>query len=150
MTLTFPLMPVQDFMSLRQAMDQLFERSFIRAVPGAVAVPIDLVEETDRFVLTADVPGIAPEQLKVQATTDSVSVSGEIAQQHEDKGAAYIRQERIAGKFERAFTLPVAIEPDKVEATFRNGVLTLILPKAASVLPKQVTVKALASGAAAA
>jgi HSP20 family protein len=126
----FALMP--DIVSLRDAMDRL----------GPLAVPVDLWETKDAYHLRADLPGVAPDQLAINATSDEISVSGEVKAHADPAEATWLRQERRVGKFERAFTLPVAIDPNKVEATFENGVLEIVLPKAENTKPRTIKVNA--------
>ena len=131
MTVTrFALMP--DIVSLRDAMDRL----------GTLAVPVDLWETKDAYHLRADLPGVTPDELEINATSESLSISGEVKGQADVTEDGWLRQERRVGKFQRAFSLPVAIDPSKVEATFENGVLSLVLPKAESTKPRTIKVNA--------
>lgn len=140
--------PMTDIVSLRDAMDRLFEESFIRPngwnglAAGHLAVPVDLWETKDAYHLRADVPGVTPDQLEINATSDTISMVGEVKGQADVTNEGWIRQERRVGKFQRAFTLPVAIDPTKVDATFENGVLNLVLPKAENVKPRTIKVNA--------
>jgi HSP20 family protein len=126
----FTLMP--DIVSLREAMHGL----------APVAIPVDIWETKDAYHLRADIPGVSPENLEINATADSITISGEVKAGSETVGDNWLRQERRVGTFERAFTLPVAIDPSKVEATFENGVLQLVLPKAESTKPRTIKVNA--------
>jgi HSP20 family protein len=140
--------PMTDLVSLRDAMDQLFQDSYIRPTAlgglagGQLAVPVDLWETPEAFHLRADLPGVTPDDIDINVTGDTVAISGEL------KGAAdvtpdgWVRQERRTGKFARAFQLGTQIDSNKVDATFDNGVLTLVLQKAESVRPKQIKVNA--------
>jgi HSP20 family protein len=131
MTITrFALLP--DIVSLHDAMDRL----------GTLAVPVDLWETKDAYQLRADLPGVKADDLEINATSDSISISGEVRNQAEVTEDGWLRQERRVGKFQRAFTLPIAIDPAKVEATFENGVLSLVLPKAESTKPRTIKVNA--------
>ena len=140
--------PMTDIVSLRDAMDRLFEESFIRPntwtglAAGHVAVPVDLWETKDAYHLRADVPGVMPDQLEINATSDGVSITGEVKGHAEVTEDGWLRQERRVGKFQRAFTLPMAIDPTKVDATFENGVLQLVLQKAENVKPRTIKVNA--------
>jgi HSP20 family protein len=140
--------PMTDTVSLRDAMDRLFEESFIRPntwtglAAGHVAVPVDLWETKDAYHLRADLPGVTADQLDINATSDSVSISGETKTQSDVTEDGWLRQERRVGKFQRAFTLPMAIDPTKVDATFEHGVLQLTLPKAENVKPRTIKVNA--------
>ncbi len=140
--------PMTDIVSLRDAMDRLFEESFIRPntwtglAAGHVAVPVDLWETKDAYHLRADLPGVTADQLDINATSDSVSINGETKTQADVTEDGWLRQERRVGKFQRAFTLPMAIDPTKVDATFEHGVLQLTLPKAENVKPRSIKVNA--------
>ena len=126
----FALMP--DIVALRDAMDRL----------GDLAVPVDLWETKDAYHLRADLPGVRPDELEINVTSDSISISGEVKGQADVTEDGWLRQERRVGKFQRAFSLPIAIDPTKVEATFENGVLSLLLPKAESTKPRTIKVNA--------
>jgi HSP20 family protein len=140
--------PMTDFVSLREAMDRLFEDSFIRPAQwtglaaGQISVPVDLWETNDSYHLRADLPGLAPEAIDINVTADTVAIAGETSPQADVANEGWLRQERRIGKFQRAFTLPVQIDPDKVQARFEHGVLTLDLPKADQVKPRTIKVSA--------
>jgi HSP20 family protein len=140
--------PMTDFVSLREAMDRLFEDSFIKpstwtGLPaGQLAVPVDLWETNDAYHLRADLPGLAPDAIDINVTADTVAISGEIKAMTDVASEGWLRQERRTGKFQRAFTLPVQIDPDKVQAGFEHGVLELVLPKADQVKPRTIKVNA--------
>ena len=138
--------PMPDVVSLREAMDRLFEDSIIRPTThsrlpaGQIGVPVDLWETAEAYFLRADLPGITADDINV--TADTVSISGEMKGQQDVSNEGWLRQERRHGKFVRAFTLPTQLEANKVEATFENGVLHLVLPKAEAVRPKQIKITA--------
>lgn len=140
--------PMPDVVSLREAMDRLFEDSFIRpstwtGLPaGQIAVPVDLWETPEAYHLRADLPGLTAEDIDINVTADTIAISGELKGGSDVTSEGWLRQERRYGKFQRAFTLPTQLEANKVEATFENGVLTLVLPKAEAVRPKQIKVTA--------
>lgn len=140
--------PISDFVSLRDAMDQLFQDSFIRPTTltglaaGQIAVPIDLWETPDAYHLRADLPGLTPDDIDINVTGDTLQLSGELKPAADVSGDGWLRQERRIGKFQRALSLPVQIDAAKVEATFQNGVLDLVLPKAESVKPRAVKINA--------
>lgn len=139
--------PMSDALSLREAMDRLFQDSFIRpgawvaGLDGAIGVPVDLWETADAYHLQADVPGMGPDEIEINATQDTVTISGEVKPQTNAEQDGWIRQERRTGKFSRSFTLPVQIDSNKVDATFENGVLHLVLPKAEAVRPRTIKVR---------
>jgi HSP20 family protein len=135
--------PWGGFGALRREMDDLFDR-FGALAPGLGrgAFPaLNLYETDDAFVLTAEIPGIAPEELEISLEGSTVMLRGERKLASEE-GASVHRSERTSGAFRRALDLPVPIDGEKVEATHRHGVLTLRLPKAPEHRPRQVAVKA--------
>ena len=140
--------PLSDVVSLREAMDRLFEDSFIRPsmwtglAAGQLAVPVDLWETKDAYHLRADLPGMTPDDIEISATPDTITFSGEVKQTTETSNEGWLRQERRYGKFTRSFTLPVQIDANKVEAKFTNGVLELVVPKADNVKPRTIKVNA--------
>jgi len=140
--------PMTDFVSLRDAMDRLFEDSFIRPTTysglaaGQIAVPVDLWETSDAYHLRADLPGMTPGTIDINVTADTVSFAGETKAQTDVTSDGWMRQERRVGKFQRAFTLPLQIDPNKVQASFEHGVLDLVLPKADQVKPRSIKVNA--------
>ena len=140
--------PMTDFVSLREAMDRLFEDSFIRPTTysglaaGQIAVPVDLWETNDAYHLRADLPGMTPDTIDINVTADTVSFAGEVKAQTDVSNDGWMRQERRVGKFQRAFTLPLQIDSNKVQASFEHGVLDLVLPKADQVKPRSIKVNA--------
>ena len=139
--------PLRDVVTLREAMDRLFEDSFIRPngswsglTAGQLAVPVDLWETKDAYHLRADLPGLSAEDIEISATPDSFTISGETKAQTEVSSEGWLRQERRVGKFQRSFSVPVQIDPNKVDAKFRDGVLELVLPKAESTKPRQIKI----------
>ncbi len=144
--------PMPDVVTLREAMDRLFEDSFIRpntwtGLPaGQIAVPVDLWETPEAYHLRADLPGLTADDIDINVTADTVSISGETKGQQDVTSEGWLRQERRYGKFQRSFTLPTQLDSSKVEATFENGVLHLVLPKAEAVRPKQIKITAKSQG----
>lgn len=137
--------PMTDFVSLREAMDRLFEDSVIRPngmAAGQIAVPVDLWETGDSYHLRADLPGLKPDAIDIHATSDTIAIAGELNGTSDVANEGWLRQERRVGKFQRAFTLPLQIDPNKVSANFEHGVLELVLPKAESVKPRAIKVNA--------
>lgn len=137
--------PFREMMSLREAMDKLFEESFVgpRFFPfggESGALPVDIYDDGDNYVVTASVPGVKPEEIDITITGDTLTIKGETKSEEKVEKANYIRQERRYGRFERSLSLPSEVQTDKVEAVFENGVLKLTMPKAETVKPKQIKV----------
>jgi HSP20 family protein len=140
--------PFRDLISLREAMDRLFEESFIRpragwlAPLGGEALAVDVYETDQDVVVKSSVPGVKPEDIDITITGDTLTIKGESKIEEKVEKANYIRQERRYGAFSRSVTLPTTIVAEKAKAEFENGVLTLTLPKAEEVKPKTIKVKA--------
>ena len=144
-----PFEPFREMMSLRDAMNRLFEESFLR--PGALgmqdsgmSLPMDVFETENSVVLKVAVPGVKPEDLDVTITGDVLTIKGEFKEelQPDNSKRHYIRQERRYGAFTRTLTLPAAVDANSITATFENGVLTLEMPKKENVRPKTVKINA--------
>ncbi|HIC93666.1 MAG TPA: Hsp20/alpha crystallin family protein [Anaerolineae bacterium] len=138
--------PFEELISLREAMDRLFEESFVR--PWSLwpslwegTVPVDMYETEDSVVVTAAVPGVKPEDIDITVTGDTLTIKGEVKAEREEEKANYICRERRYGAFSRSVSLPAGLETDKAEATFENGILRLTIPKAEHAKPKTIKVK---------
>jgi HSP20 family protein len=101
---------------------------------------VDIAEDNKHFLVTADVPGMKPEDIDIQVENNVLTIRGE--RKHEVKGEkhGYHRIERHYGSFQRAFTLPEGVDADKIEASVEHGTLVLRVPKPVSALPKKVKV----------
>jgi len=138
--------PFEELMSLREAMDRLFEESIVWPrswlAPAAQTFAVDIYETKDDVVVKASLPGVKPEDIEVSVVGDTLTIKGEVKEEKDIKEENYIRKERRYGSFCRSFTLPVSVDADKATAEFENGVLTLTLPKAEEVKPKTIAIKA--------
>lgn len=137
--------PFRDMLTLRQAMDRLFEDSFVRpaglAAPVMSEVALDMYETDSDVVIKAELPGVKPEEVDVSITEDVLTIKGEHKEEKEEKEPNYYRRELRYGSFSRSVRLPAAVNTDKAEAEFENGLLTLTVPKAEEVKPRQIKVK---------
>ncbi len=138
--------PFRDLMSLRQAMDRLFEDSFVQPSrlwpgPGGGDIALDVYQTANDVVIKAALPGVKPEQVDISITGDTITIKGELREEKEVKEKDYLLKEHRYGSFSRTVTVPVPVQSDKAEATFENGVLTLTLPKEEKVKPRQIKVK---------
>jgi HSP20 family protein len=141
--------PFRDLVSLREAMDRLFEESFVSPRAGwpvpveGGALAVDVYETDDAVVVVKSaVPGIKPEELDITVTGDTLTIKGETKSEQEVKGENYVRREMRYGSFSRTVAIPGPIVADEAKAQFENGMLTLTLPKAEEVKPKAIKVKA--------
>ena len=131
--------PARDMLSLHEAMDRLNGWSEQDSGPRAARLPIDAWSNDSEIVVTASLPGVKAEDVEITVEGDVLTIKGEIPAA--ENGNAVIG-ERYHGPFSRSLTLNVAVDVDQIEAKFENGVLTVVLPKAEEVRPKQIKVKA--------
>jgi HSP20 family protein len=137
-------------LSLRDAMDQLFEDSFIRPrrwVPSATeaSLPLDMYETADAMIVKARLPGLKAEDVDINIVGDSLTIKGRMVSEADKDDATkwnWIHHELWHGPFARTVILPTMADANKAEASFENGVLTLTIPKAEEVKPKTIKVKA--------
>jgi HSP20 family protein len=138
---------MREMLSLREAMDKLFEESFVGPqwrslwpAEGGATLAMDVYETGDALVVTAPVPGIRPEEVEITVTGNTLTVKGETKAEERTEQGSYLRQEVRYGSFQRTMDLPVDVQADKAEAVFENGMLTLTLPKAEQVKPKSIKI----------
>ena len=138
--------PWREARTLREAMDQLFEDSFVRPGEGQLErterrlrLPLDVYTTPEEIVIIASLPGLTPDEVDVTIDDDRLMIRGELRPPLQN--VDYLFQERAYGPFSRTLTLNVPVESDEAEAVFENGVLTLTLPKAEESKPKTIEVK---------
>jgi HSP20 family protein len=140
--------PFRDLMSLRQAMDRLYEESFVRpsrtmALFGdGVHAPIDVYQTPGEVVVKASLPGVKPEDIEINITDNTLTIKGETKGTEELKREDYLYREHHHGSFVRSITLPRDLQADKAEAISEDGLLTLTIPKAEDAKPRTIEVKA--------
>ncbi len=145
--------PFRDMLSLREAMNQLLEESYIRpstmgGAPrgGPQSLALDVTEQGDAYLLRASLPGVRPEDVHVTVLGDTLTIRAETKGEEERQAGNYLLRERHAGVVQRSVTLPDQIDSDAVEADYENGVLTLRLPKSRASMPRRIQVRSGASG----
>lgn len=139
--------PWREMMTLREAMDQLLEDSFVRPVQREseslrtrpFRLPLDVYATPEEIVINASLPGLTPDEVDIVIEGDTLTIRGALRPPLEN--VEYLFQERPYGAFSRTLALNVAIDAEKAEAVFENGVLTLTLPKAEELKPKVIQVK---------
>jgi len=137
--------PMREMVSLREAMDRLFNDAFTPTMArdgGWNGPAVDLYQTDDEVVVKAALPGLKADDVQISVTGEMLTLRGEFKQQEEKKEKAYHLREQRFGSFERSFALPTEVIAEKAKAEFENGVLTLTLPKAEEVKPKMISVKA--------
>ena len=141
------LAPWRGMETLRQEMERVFDRFFeprwdeFEAV-GAWAPKLDFSETKDAFVVKAEVPGVEQKDISVSIQDQMLTVKGEKHKEKEEKDEKYHRVERSWGAFTRTLALPMGVETEKVSATFKDGLLTIKLPKAPGAKGMTIPVKA--------
>jgi HSP20 family protein len=140
--------PWGDIVTLREAMNNLLEQSYVqpraRGEGGASTLALDLRETPDSFVVTAAIPGVRPEDVDINILGDTLQISGRHREEREEKGeeGRWLLRERRTGSFERMVRLPCAVKPGSAEAEFKDGILTVTLPKAEEAKPRSIPVRA--------
>lgn len=141
-----------DFVSLRDAMNQLFEESFTpfwastrgRNGVGAQALPLDVYATAEDVYVIAAVPGMRPDDVEVSVNQGVVTISGTLqnaADAEEAQGATWYLHELAHGQFRRSVSLPIDVDAAKADATFADGILKLRLPKAEQAKPRRIEVR---------
>ncbi len=102
---------------------------------------IDVAEKEDRYIIEAEVPGMARDDLKITVSGDMLTLSGEKKQEKEEKKKNYHRSERLYGSFSRSFALPGGISSGRVDASYKEGVLTIVIPKSEESRKKETEIK---------
>lgn len=141
--------PMREMVSIQDEMNWLFDRFFSRDIldgeefiyPAQWSPSVDISESKDEFVLSAELPGMSKDDIQVTYVDSSLKIEGERRQEKEQKNVNVHRVERDHGKFCRSFQLPTAIQPNKISADFKDGILTIRLPKAEEDRPKAIDVK---------
>ncbi len=146
-----PRDPFEALMPLRDAVNRLFEESFIW--PGRIEVfagrtfPVDVYETKDQqgYVIEASLPGAKPEDISITAMGNNLTIRYVTKGEEKVEKPTYVRRERYEGEMTRTISLPTEIVPEKVQATYEQGILKLQVPKAEAAKPKQISVKTAAT-----
>jgi HSP20 family protein len=138
--------PTRELSSLQSDVNRLFNTFFDTPAAGDAAsmrrwIPaMDVVETQDHFVLRADLPGLAEEDVSIELEDTVLTVSGERKVEHEEGEEGYFRVERATGAFSRSLTLPEGVNANSIEASFANGVLEIRVPKPEARKPRKVSI----------
>jgi HSP20 family protein len=140
-----PWKPFEDLGTLRHEMDRLLERFFGEGFTWPKAydgwVPrIDMAETKDTLTIKAELPGLEAKEVDVSLFRDTLTIKGEKKEEREERDEHYHLVERAHGSFTRTLHLPAAVDADKIEATFKHGVLTVTLPKTEAAREKAISV----------
>ena len=144
--------PARELLNVEREFNKLFntfnnrfgfdESTMNEELENAVWSPLtDISENKDQYILKLDLPGVSKENLKLNFHDGELIISGERKQEKEDKDSKYHRIERTYGKYYRSFTLPQTIQADKINAEFKDGQLTITVPKSEEAKPKELEIK---------
>ncbi|UCB47523.1 MAG: Hsp20/alpha crystallin family protein [Spirochaetota bacterium] len=122
-------------------MDNLFESFFGRERAGRWCVDVDVTETPEEIQVKADVPGIDKKDISITLSGDNLMIKGERKEEKEEKTKHSHRIERRCGSFQRILPVPVAVDSSKISAEYKDGVLTVHLPKKAEAKPKEIPIK---------
>jgi HSP20 family protein len=140
------LAPFNDLNRIRSELNRIFEDPFSLVEPSTSFFEgwepsLDIYEDKDKVTVRAELPGMKKEDISVSLDGNNLTISGERKQEEEKQEGETYRAERYFGRFQRSVTLPQAVDPTKIEATYRDGVLNITLPKAEEAKPKRIDVK---------
>ena len=146
MTLVRRSSPIGELVSLRQAMDRLFEDSFVRprgwgfTGSDTFSLPLDVTTAKDELVVEAALPGFKPDDVEITVENGTLSIRADSQTETSHGEGESLVQEIRRGSVSRIVSLPTGLEPDKASATFENGMLTLRIPRAEAVKPRQIRI----------
>jgi len=140
-----PMRPMQDILSFENEISRLFQDLATRGqegeAPSVWAPRVDIEEDRESYVVKAELPGMKLEDIKISIADNQLVIRGEKRREVESKDKTYHRVERVYGSFERAFTLTKAVAAEKIEAIYRDGVLTVRVPKAEEAKAREIQIK---------
>lgn len=136
--------PFRDILSLQERLNRAFSDPVTRFISADAAggwfPPVDIHEEADRVVLCAELPGLNKDDIEVKVESGTITLRGAKKQEKEVNADGAYRLERFFGSFARSFVLPATIDADTIRATYKDGVLEVVLPKAEEARPKKIKI----------
>ena len=136
--------PLREMMSMRSAMDRLFDNAFVGSrhdwEPVNWELALDVSETDEEYLVKASVPGVKPDDLEITYNNKVLTIKGETRQEEEREDARYHVRERRFGTFARSISLPTMVESEKIKASYENGVLILQLPKTEEAKPRRIPI----------
>jgi len=139
--------PLRERLKARNRINHIFDDLFYPAVKGDEELSIwnwkpvvDIYDNDDSIVIKAELPGVNKEDINIDVKDRFLTLKGERSAENEVKEDKYHRKERTYGRFERVFTLPAEVDSDKIEADYKDGVLTITIPKPEEQKPRQITI----------
>lgn len=131
---------------LRNEINRLFEDPFGLLMPSTSffegwTPAVDIYDDRDKYVVKAELPGMKKEDINITVEGNTLTISGERKEEEEHRERESYRAERFYGRFQRSLTLPARVDPNKIQANYKDGVLTVTVPKSEEARPKQIQVK---------
>ena len=134
--------PVSLLDNMDKMVQTIFDNDFYPATVSSNWVPaVDIIEGDASFILTADIPGLTKNDIDLLVDNNTLKISGKREYNNTDGNLEYHYQERTHGSFQRSFKLPISVDEENISATFKSGILTVVLPKTEEAQPKQRTIK---------
>lgn len=151
MTLMRRPSPFGELVTLRQAMDRLFDDTVFRPFNGVSAteyarLPLDIRTTPDALLVEASLPGVKPEDVEITVENGTLTIRAEDRTESAEEQGGWLVREITRGSVMRSVTLPTGLEADRAEATFEHGVLKLRIPRAEEVKPRQIRIQPVTSG----
>ena len=130
------------FEQLQAELERMLDAAFGHARPSRLYPPVNVFDAGDAYVVKAELPGVTPDTIHIDVEDDTLTLRGERTFSEPNRDAAYHRRERGAGQFRRVVRIPGRLASDEVKAEYRDGVLTVRLPKAKEARPRRVQIEA--------
>ncbi|MCM8766873.1 MAG: Hsp20/alpha crystallin family protein [Candidatus Omnitrophica bacterium] len=136
--------PLREMLDIKDDFDRLIDRFFSKDFEiweGPRAFDVDIYEDANNIILKAEIPGMKKEDISVSLTEDTVTISGKKEEEKKIERENYFKKEIRTGSFSRTFTLPCSVDRDKVKASYKNGVLEIVLPKSEKEKSKEIKIE---------
>jgi HSP20 family protein len=137
---------LHDLDAFRQEMNSLMDWAFGRGwtdglLESSWTPPVDVEQEADKFRIHVDLPGVQRDEIEITVHGETLTVKGEKKREIESKQDDTYRSERYYGTFSRSLTLPAAVDANKIEASYKDGVLEIVVPKSEEAKPRQIKIQ---------
>lgn len=139
-TLT-PIQAFNDLRTMEQALERLFRADAPVATNATHTIPLDVLESDGKLIVRASVPGIQPDQLDISVENNVLTIRGEVAQEAQSEGTKVYRRETFYGSFSRSLRLPENLNLSEVDAQFKNGVVTISIPRVIEEKPEPIKIQ---------
>ncbi len=137
--------PLRELLTMNDRLNRVFDEAYGHSTGnldyGQWMPAVDLKEEENQFVLLADMPGMAKEDMDIHVENNVLTIQGERRFEQEAEKQSYHRVERAYGKFVRSFALPTRVQADAISASYKDGILEVMIPKAEESKPKKIAIK---------